>query len=179
MNAVPDFPSRSGASVNADSRTGDRREHPGRPSGFLAVFGGSCVVLGGLVAAVTGPLGLADGSWVAAYLVLVGGVAQYAMGRMPYRLAAPSLSLRLSWAEPVCWNLGNVLVVVGTLAGLPALVDVGSVFLLVVLGIAWHAVRDAAPVGRVARFAGWAYREVLILLVLSIPVGAVLAHLRG
>ena len=39
------------------------------------------IVLGGLVAAVTGPLHFDRGSWLAAYLVLVCGVAQCAIGR--------------------------------------------------------------------------------------------------
>ena len=46
-----------------------------------------CVVAGGLVAAVTGPLRLEHGSWAAAYLVLVGGVAQGALGIAQYFLA--------------------------------------------------------------------------------------------
>ena len=40
------------------------------------VLGSVGVVLGGLLAAVTGPLALPMGSWAAAYLVLVVGVGQ-------------------------------------------------------------------------------------------------------
>ena len=47
---------------------------------WFVAAGSSCVVVGGLVAAATGPTGFEDGSWVAAYLVLVGGVAQIALG---------------------------------------------------------------------------------------------------
>jgi hypothetical protein len=47
------------------------------PAEILIFVGASCVVLGGLVAAFTGPLQLTDGSWLAAYLVLVCGEAQY------------------------------------------------------------------------------------------------------
>ena len=52
---------------------------------MLTATGIGSVVLGGLVAAVTEPLDLTHGSWVAAYLVLVGGVGQGAMGRARLR----------------------------------------------------------------------------------------------
>ncbi len=61
----------------------------GDPARLLVVVGTCCVVLGGFVAAVTGPLTLADGSWLAAYLVLVGGLAQCALGQVPSWLTAP------------------------------------------------------------------------------------------
>ncbi len=48
----------------------------------MVVLGALFIVLGGLVAAVTGPLDLVQGSWLAAYLVLVCGVAQFAIGTM-------------------------------------------------------------------------------------------------
>lgn len=44
------------------------------PATILTATGVGCVVLGGVIAAVTGPLDLAHGSWLAAYLVLVGMV---------------------------------------------------------------------------------------------------------
>jgi len=40
----------------------------------MTVGGAGCVIVGGLVAAVTGPSGLEQGSWLAAYSVLVCGV---------------------------------------------------------------------------------------------------------
>ena len=55
-------------------------------SGTMLTATGICsVALGGLVAAVAQPLDLAHGSWLAAYLVLVGGVAQGAMGQARFR----------------------------------------------------------------------------------------------
>ena len=42
---------------------------------FLLI-GSLCTIAGGLVAAVTRPTGFVLGSWTAAFLVLVGGVAQ-------------------------------------------------------------------------------------------------------
>ena len=57
----------------------------------LLVAGAASIVLGGLVAAVTGPLELEHGSWAAAYLVLVSGVAQWVMGEArSWRPGSPS-----------------------------------------------------------------------------------------
>ena len=104
-------------------------DHPviglGPPGRVLVVVGAGCVVLGGLVAALTGPLRLAQGSWLAAYLVLVCGVSQYAMGRVPALVAAAPTPDRCGWTQLGCWNLGNAAVVVGTLLALPAVVDLG------------------------------------------------------
>ncbi|MCE5292393.1 MAG: hypothetical protein LLG14_24605, partial [Nocardiaceae bacterium] len=64
--------------MSADTAERAVRQH----ADALVVLGMSQVILGGLVAAVTRPLALTHGSWLAAYLVLVGGVAQYTMGRV-------------------------------------------------------------------------------------------------
>jgi hypothetical protein len=152
------------------------------PALVLTAIGSCCVVLGGLVSAVTAPLGLAHGSWAAAYLVLVGGVTQYAMGHSRARhpnVASPSV---WAWAQVATWNLGNVAVIGGTLTGKPMAVDLGSVLLVVALVIALNATRPP-PAARAAgrRGLSWGdrgYRLLLLVLVLSIPVGIVLAHVR-
>lgn len=161
-----------------------------RPTSVLIVIGGVCVVLGGLVAAVTRPLDLVHGSWLAAYLVLVCGVAQFAIGTM--QAAGATDTHRIppvrGWVQLACLTLGNVGVVVGTVTGMPLVVDTGGVFLVIAFGIALQAARPRAqstirggvaglpvtrPVGRVFL---WAYRGLLVLLVISIPVGSVLAR---
>ena len=45
--------------------------------GPFVLVGSVCIVAGGLVAAVSRPSGFELGSWLAAYLVLVGGVAEH------------------------------------------------------------------------------------------------------
>ena len=110
-------------------------------------LGTALVVAGGLVAAVTGPLDLARGSWLAAYLVLVCGVAQCclaAQDRVLHDAGASPARLRTTLAG---WNLGNALVIAGTLAVAPVVVVL--------------------------------FRIGLGLLMVSIPVGLVLAHLRA
>ena len=97
------------------------------------------IVAGGCVAAINSATPFAHGSWVAAYLVLVGGVAQVGLAS-----GRPPSSRRLSRAELALWNGGNAGVVAGVLAGLPGLVSLGSLALLIgLLGFALDARRAA------------------------------------
>lgn len=134
------------------------------------------VIGGGLVAAVTGPLQLTRGSWLAAYLVLVCGVAQGAIGAAQTWLTAEPLSPDLAWVEVVAWNLGNAAVIIGTLLGAALIVDFGGVLLLVAVVMALVAARAVRPK---LTLLGWAYRIVLVIVAVSIPIGLTLAHLRG
>ncbi|MGO1968418.1 hypothetical protein, partial [Corynebacterium casei] len=93
---------------------------------WLMIIGGVFVLLGGAVAAVTSPLGIEKGSWLAAYLVLVAGVPVYLVGQF----IAHWLAGRGGWALLIGWNLGNAAVIVGSLLSLPLLVDVGGIVLL-------------------------------------------------
>lgn len=155
----------------------------------MVISGGCGVVLGGLVAAVTGPMNLDQGSWLAAYLVLVCGVAQYTMGTMQTRLGPRQPSVAGSWTQLACWNLGNLAVMAGTLTGITRVVDLGALLLLITLGIAVRGWRnragagagDDARVGRGPRagLVEWGYRGLVLLLLVSVPTGVVLAHLRS
>ena len=151
------------------------------PALALIVAGACCVVLGGLVAAVTGPLDLEHGSWLAAYLVLVCGVAQYAMGRVRiWRRPETPTSPARAWAQFGGWNLGNAAVIAGTLVDTSLLVDAGSVLLVVALLIALRATwPGAVRLAEAAPLVIWAYRILLIILVVSIPIGILLSHLRN
>lgn len=147
--------------------------HVSRPAGVFLVIGCCSVVAGGMVAAVTGPWNLDYGSWLAAYLVLVCGVAQCAIGVAQAWLTGLPITSALEWTQVSCWNLGNAAVIAGTLASVPVLVDAGGVLLALTFGIAALVFRRPAP-----RLIGWVYRGVLAVLFVSIPIGIVLAHLR-
>lgn len=163
--------------------TGRPRGSHAEPATVLTAIGVCSVVLGGLVAAVTEPLDLAHGSWLAAYLVLVGGVAQCAMGRALSR-RPDAMRPGRSWAQIGCWNLGNAAVVGATLAGEPLVVDLGSALLVIALAIAWRAARPGAgtasrpAMGRLPALADVAYRTLLLVLAVSIPVGMTLSQMR-
>lgn len=159
------------------------------PARFMATVGVASIVAGGLVAAVTDPLDLSKGSWLAAYLVLVVGLAPWAMAAMQTRPGTRSITPTWWWIQIAAWNLGNLGVIVGTLTGVPGLVDAAAVPLLLALGIAlrasWPEPQEAsqddrsskpAPTGRLVRRG---YQLVLLVLVVSVPVGLVLAQLRA
>ncbi|WP_448004290.1 hypothetical protein [Agromyces bauzanensis] len=149
----------------------DRVDRIGR-GGFA--LGVALVIAGGLVAAVTGPLELAKGSWLAAYLVLVAGVAQCGLAMQHRVLRATDASAGRLRTTLVGWNAGNALVITGTLAAAPVVVDVGGILLLAVLVAALAATwKHAAPARAVLA------RVVLGALIVSIPIGLTLAHLRA
>lgn len=140
----------------------------------LFAIGTACIIAGGMVAAVTGPLDLAHGSWLAAYLVLVGGVGQCAMGAARLLAPARSSAAARGWTQVGAWNTGNALVIAGTLASLPLIVDLGG--LVCMVGLAMALLHSRRLPGT---WFSWPYRAVLALMLVSIPVGLVLAHLRA
>lgn len=147
------------------------RTQPAFP--FLAI-GGACVIAGGLTAAVTAHAPSENATWAAAYLVLVAGVAQVAFGSGQAWLAGQRPSPRLLAGELATWNLGNAAVIAGTVSGVTPAVDIGGVLLVIALALLLAAARGP-------RRAGWPlalYRALIVIVLVSIPVGLVLAELR-
>jgi hypothetical protein len=140
------------------------------------VIGTACVIAGGLVAAATAPNPSQHGSWAAAYLVLVAGVAQIGLGAGQAMFGGRT-SPRTVLAEIAGWNLGNAAVLAGTLAGVGLVVDLGGAALLVVLVLLLRGALTggAAPSGR-ARWLLRGYCALLLVLIVSIPVGLVLGR---
>jgi len=143
------------------------------PATIFVIVGSCFVVVGGLVAAITGPLKLDHGSWLAAYLVLVCGAAQCAIGIAQPQLAARPVGARSYWIELICWNVGNAAVITGTLAAVPIVADIGGAPLLIPLVVTIRAVRASSR-----RLLSWGYRAAMGVLIVSIPIGLALAHLR-
>jgi hypothetical protein len=132
------------------------------------------IVLGGLVAAVAGPFHFDLGSWLAAYLVLVCGVAQCAISNQRRILSAAPLRPAQRWMLFGCWNIGNALVVAGSLFSIPVITDAGGLLLVAGLVLAAAGTRRAQR-----RIAVALLRTFYLVLVVSIPVGLVLSHLRA
>jgi hypothetical protein len=132
----------------------------------FGVVAGALVVAGGLVSAVNSAAPFEHGSWLAAYLVLVAGVAQLVLGVGRLLLPAPR---RLALSQLVLWNAGVALVPVGVFADSLAIVLVGSAGVLAALAVFAHG----AGRGRGARVV--AYRAVVALLAVSVAIGGVLA----
>ncbi|MEZ5077552.1 MAG: hypothetical protein R2725_08930 [Solirubrobacterales bacterium] len=150
----------------------DRRRVDARTLAFVAVAA-AMVTAGGLLAAINSAAPFAHGSWLAAYLVLVGGVAQLVLGLGPLALPAPRLSRRLRLAQLTLWNLGNAVVVVGVLVDLSGVVAAGGLVLLVALCCFAVSGGPACPGAR-ARVS--LYRAAALALAASALIGSVLAR---
>ncbi len=112
---------------------------------------------------------------MAAYLVLVVGVAQIVLGIgqawLPEQLGAESARV----LALVGWNVAAAAVVSGTLLSAPVLTSVGGVLTVAVLIWFIVAVEPSRP-----EFSGWAllYRALGVFVLLSTPVGLLLAWVR-
>lgn len=137
---------------------------------FLGV-GGVFIVSGGLVAAIDSASPISHGSWLAAYLVLVGGVAQLALGFGCLLLAQSRCSRTLRRVQLWLWNIGTLTVAGGVLSNLFGVVLVGSVVVAAALG---SFARASGPLGGPDRNGVIVYRLVIGLLAVSVLVGAVL-----
>lgn len=137
--------------------------------------GGASVIAGGLTAAVTGPIQWGHGSWVAAFLVLVAGVAQIGVGAGQAYLAPLTPSATFIAAQCVMWSAGCATVIAGTLLSSPEVVVVGSAPLVAAVVMSIIALRGS----RAKRSAFLVlYRLLLVVLLASIPIGVALARAR-
>lgn len=134
----------------------------------FAASAGALIVAGGLVAAVNSASPFAHGSWLAAYLVLVGGAAQVALGLAPVALPVAPPSSRLVRAQLVLWNSGALIVPAGVLGDSLALVATGSASLLAALCC---FVAGARPTGAAGPGGVFAYRALAVVLGISVVVG--------
>lgn len=146
---------------------------------YLTV-GVACIVAGGLLAAATAYVTTQKTAWATAYLVLVGGMAQVALGAAVAWLA-PTASRRSAWWVLLGWNLGNAGVLTGQLAGILALTDIGTVILVaslvtVLIAVGGWGGRKTADAPPPHPGVLWAFRGLVILLAVTMPIGVILAH---
>ena len=132
------------------------------------------IILGGLVAAVTSPLQIEKGSWLAAYLVLIAGVAQCLLSKQPEFLALRTAASGGLWIRYTTWNLGNLLVVIGALTSQPIITDIGGAILIIRLV---QALLDTR--GSTQKLRANILRVIYLILIVSVPNGLVLTHLRS
>lgn len=141
----------------------------------FVVIGSAWVVAGGLVAAITAHAPSEHATWAAAYLVLVAGVAQVALGAGQAWLAHPTPPLLPTLtSELIAWNAGSSAVLAGTVGGIVSITDAGGVLLVVALAQMLGATRGGP--------AGWplrGYRLLVAIVLVSIPVGLILGHLSS
>lgn len=144
-------------------------------------FGLASVVAGGLVAAVVAHDPTEKPVWASAYLVLVAGIGQIGLALGRTLLAPRPPTYAVLGREFAIFTLGNLGVVVGTLVDAVWVTDVGGALLVVSLGLmTWGTRPGSSPTHtratRWQRRLGWAYRVLVVVLLVSIPIGLVLAR---
>lgn len=143
---------------------------------FLALAVAS-VIAGGIVAAASAHNPTEHPVWASAYLVLVTGVAQagLALGRVLLTSEAPGPSVL--WRDLGTWLIGNAGVLVGTLTDQVWLVDAGGVLLVIALALCVWAVRAHIRTEHTRlQTVLWLYRLIVVVLLVSIPIGLILAR---
>jgi hypothetical protein len=151
---------------------------PARPdltAAALASLAGTAMALALRIAAP-----FAHGTWLIAYLVLVGFLAQLLLGLGQTALlwangsAAPPRRVRL--AQALLWNLGVVAVAVGVLADTRLAVVVGTVSLMAALALLAKTARPAlARALALGSWLEWGYAGLLAGMTASTLIGTVLA----
>lgn len=132
------------------------------------------VVAGGLISAVTASVPSQRTAWLVAYLVLIGGAAQIGLGYGQSRLADENPSQRRVLGEVLAFNLGNAAVIAGTFLVQPYFVDAGGAAIVVSLVLFWTGAR-----GRRRGWLRYVYVILVAILIVSIPIGLALAHVRA
>ncbi|WP_111718670.1 hypothetical protein [Homoserinimonas sp. OAct 916] len=133
------------------------------------------VVVGGLISAATASAPSQRTMWLVAYLVLIGGAAQIGLGYGQSKLADESPSRRRVVGELLAFNLGNAAVITGTFIVQPFLVDAGGAAIVLSLILFWMGARGSQRRG----WLRFTYVILVAVLVVSIPVGLALAHVRA
>jgi len=141
---------------------------------FLTL-GGISLILGGVVSAASAGSPSYTSAWAVAYLVLVGGMAQLVLGTGQAELASKRLPAGLLAAEAALLNVSTVAVLLGTILTAPALTYAGAGLLLVTLVAFIWAVRGAS---QHLPWLLWAFRIMVVVLLVSAPIGLVIAHSR-
>jgi hypothetical protein len=141
----------------------------------FVIIGATSITAGGVVAAATRPLAIELGSWLAAFLVLVAGVAQLALGVGQGWFAATAPPVRRVTAEVTAWNAGAGLTVAGTLTERPIVTSVGAAAVVTALVLFLRTTRGGGV--RPAWLAN-VYRGVITVVLVSTPIGQVLAWTR-
>lgn len=141
------------------------------------VIGTLAIVAGGGVAAATRPTGLVVGSWLAAYLVLVAGIAQVVVGMGWAWLPSTAPDRTATATQVALWNVGVAGTVVATLVEAPLATAVAGGVLLAALVRSlrrtWTWDRSASPAW-LAR----AHLALLVVVAVSTPIGSLLAWVR-
>ncbi|WP_423058875.1 hypothetical protein [Brevibacterium linens] len=148
--------------------------HRWKSASAFVIFGFIAIIAAGFLAAVTASIPQRQIFWAIAYLVLVVGIAQIGLGTGQAWLAERPTGTPTVTAQFVAFNLGNAGVIGGTFADSPLLVDAGGVALVISLVLFVWGTR-----GSTHNWLKTVYWILLGILIVSIPIGLILSHLRA
>ena len=140
---------------------------------LLCGVGGLSIVVAGVISAFLPDEARSFDTWLVAYLVLVAGVAQVAIGWGLSKLPAKKVATHV-WTVFLAFNIGNWLVVSGTLIRETLFVYVGGALLFFAMLVCLVAVRGAKRTPAL-----YAYMFVVAVILISTPVGLILSTVRN
>lgn len=148
-----------------------------RVASLYTTTGAVAVIVGGVLSAFTAKQPTTFAMWASAYLVLVAGVAQVVFGTLLLQPIAKKINRTQLYIAYGLFNVGNTVVVASTgmkYAGVDWNIAVnmaGAILVLVGLLLFGWCIRAVAPSIMKSSTYG-----VVALLVASIPLGVILAH---
>lgn len=151
-------------------------EHVHRSAVPFVILGTLSLLVGGLLSAVSAAAPSYTAAWAVAYLVLVGGVVQLALGIGQARLAPTAPSAAVIAAQAVAFNAANAAVLAGTAIGMAWLVDAGAAVLVTALALFVWGVRGATAGNR---WLLYGFRLVVVIVLVSAPIGLIIAHSKA
>lgn len=138
----------------------------------FVILGTIGIVGGGLMSAAIAPSASYHGSWAVAYIVLVLGVAQAALGVAQTSVTDGTVGRATIAAQVVAWNLGGIATLAGTLMGAAPILYIGAALQVVALVLLLVATRRGRRGATLITM-----RVISVLLLVSTPVGIVLQAL--
>ena len=136
------------------------------------LLGSAAIIVAGLIAAAIARNPARPMVWMVAYLVLVVGVVQYALGVGQAALSKTAPGSATVWGQWLLLNMGHAGVIAGTLAGSFRLLVAGTI--LYDVAVAWLGltVRGNQPGMRLI-----GYRVLIVVMLASSAAGLVLSTL--
>lgn len=142
----------------------------------FVVIGTVSVVSGGLVSAISASSPSYPAAWAVAYLVLVSGMGQLALGLAQAGLTVRQPRARLVAAEAITFNVANIAILVGALTTSMVLVDLGGGLFLISLAVFLWGARSPRPK---RKWMLYGFRVLIAILMVSTPIGLIIASARA
>lgn len=138
----------------------------------FAIMGAIAIIVGGFLSAVLAPVASYHGNWAVAYIVLVAGVAQIALGVGQATVLSGQIRSGAVITQLLLWNLGATATVIATVLDLSVLLYAAACAQIIVIISFLYLTRNGRK-GRILLIV----RVLSVILLISIPTGVVLQAL--